>query len=82
VGPGMGATQLGWTVMSIARAAGLPLMRTVPEHFMRIPGPAGMQVGNMQGIVMSPMRAAGIPPMITGAVGGGSGTEIVNGNGG
>lgn len=65
VGLGMGATQLVCAVISPRRAAGILPIITVPEPMEIIPGPAGTQPGNRQGIVVSVKRAAGIPPIIT-----------------
>ena len=59
VGAGMGATQPGWEVMSPTRAAGMFSINTVAEPLAIIPGPLGTQPGNMQGAVISVMRAAG-----------------------
>lgn len=48
-GEGIGATQAGWAVMSLARPAGsLPIV-TVIEPIAIMPGPAGTQLGNEQG---------------------------------
>ncbi len=65
VGPGMGATQLGWAVMSPARAAGRLPMRTVVEPRETIAGPPGTQPPGMQGVVVSVARAAGMLPIST-----------------
>ena len=71
VGLGIGATHDECRVWSPTRAAGKPPIRTVAEPLMIMPGPAGMQPGNMQGIVIDVMVAAGIPPIKTvGAPGG------------
>lgn len=60
VGEGIGATQDVWLVMSPARAAGLFSISTEVEPLAIIPGPAGTQLGSMQGLVMSMTRAAGL----------------------
>ena len=65
VGLGIGATQLGWLVISLRRAAGMLPMSTVPEPMVIIPGPAGTHAGSMQGTVVSVTRAAGRLPMRT-----------------
>ena len=75
---GIGATQVECIVMSPILAAGnLPIM-TVAEATLIIPGPAGTQVGKLQGAVISVARAAGMPPIITV----GSPLIIASGNGG
>lgn len=81
----MGATQVGCTVVSKSRAAGILPMSTVTDVFRMIPGPAGTQAGSVQILVMSVMRAAGnLPtstvghPLTIGSGNGGCG----NGNGG
>lgn len=48
-GLGMGATQIKWAVMSLARAAGSLAIVTVADPFAIIPGPPGAQLGSMQG---------------------------------
>src|SRR5437764_14042284 len=53
-------------------------MSTVAEAFMIMPGPPGTQPGNMQGPVMSVIRAAGLLSMSTF----GCPLMIVNGKGG
>ncbi len=78
VGLGIGATQPAWLVMSFMRAAGLLLIITVAEPLLIIPGPAGVQPGNMQGAVISVTRAAGWPPIRTVA----APVMIANGMGG
>ncbi len=40
-------------------------MSTVEEPFMITPGPPGMQLGKVQGTLMSVTRAAGFPPINT-----------------
>jgi len=40
-------------------------MKTVEEPLVTIPGPAGTQDGSIQGVVMLPTWAAGIPPIRT-----------------
>jgi hypothetical protein len=65
VGDGIGATQLGWLVISPTRAAGMPPMITEVEAFAIMPGPAGTQPAKMQGAVISVDRAAGCPPIKT-----------------
>ena len=65
VGDGMGATHDMWAVMSPTRAAGRPPIFTVEDAFAIIPGPAGTQEGNMQGLVVSSNRAAILPPIMT-----------------
>ena len=60
MGDGIGATQDVWAVMSPTRAAGsLPII-TVVDALEIMPGPAGIQPGSIQGIVISVLRAAGI----------------------
>ena len=63
-GDGMGATQVGCAVESLARAAGLPPISTFIEPLAMIPGPPGMQPASIQG-VLYPIVAAGWPPMST-----------------
>lgn len=63
VGPGIGATQLTWVVISPTRAAGRFSISTVAEPREIIPGPAGTQAGRIQGWVISVTRAAGNPPI-------------------
>ena len=65
VGMGMGATQLECAVISLARAAGIPPIRTLEDPTLIIPGPAGTQEGREQGAVVSVTRAAGEPPIST-----------------
>lgn len=48
-GLGMGATHVKWAVMSLARAAGSLAMVTVADPLATMPGPAGTQLGSMQG---------------------------------
>ena len=88
-GLGIGATQDACSVVSPARAAGMPPMNVVNEPSSIIAGPAGTQGGVMQGIVVSVTRAAGRPPIST--VGcplmiisgiGGCGTGVGTGAGG
>ena len=64
-GLGMGATQLACAVMSFTLAAGLPPTKTVVEPIATLPGPAGMQLGSIHGVVMLPSWAAGWLPMST-----------------
>ncbi len=65
VGAGMGATQLEWSVVSPARAAGRPPINTVADPLRIMPGPAGMHPGSVQICVISVIRAAIMPPMRT-----------------
>lgn len=65
LGAGIGATHVECRVGSFIRAAGRPLIRVVAEPTKIIPGPAGMQPASIHGIVMSVIRAAGIPPIMT-----------------
>lgn len=65
VGPGMGATQPAWAVMSSWRAAGRPLWNTVMEPLAITPGPLGTQLGRVQGVEMLPTTAACLPLIIT-----------------
>lgn len=51
--------------MSPIRAAGRLPTITVIDAKLIIPGPAGTQLGNMQGAVVSVMRAPGWPPINT-----------------
>jgi len=74
----MGATQPGCAVISPIRAAGSAPTKTVADPFAIIPGPLGMQPGNMQGAVMSVSRAAGMFPIRTV----GCPLTIINGSGG
>ena len=79
IGLGIGATQEACSVWSPTRAAGILLISTVTLPIMINPGPAGMQPGNMHGMVMSVTRAAGRLPISTvGAPGG----MIISGNAG
>jgi len=78
VGIGIGPTQDAWAVMSPARAAGMLPIRTVVEPREIIPGPAGTQLGSVQGVVVSVTRAAGRLPISTV----GWPLIIVNGSGG
>lgn len=64
-GLGIGATQLACAVMSFALAAGMLPIMTVADPFAIIPGPAGTQLGRLQGTVVSATRAAGEPPINT-----------------
>lgn len=64
-GPGIGATQAVWAVMSLTRAAGRLPISTVAEPRAIIPGPPGTQPGRRQGAVVSVKRAAGWPPIST-----------------
>ena len=77
-GAGIGATQDACAVMSPARAAGMLPTRTVTDAFEISPGPAGMQVASMHGVVVSVDRAPGAPPISTV----GCPLMIVNGMGG
>ena len=65
VGPGIGATQAGWLVMSPARAAGMFPISTVKEPRAIIAGPLGTQPAGMQGVVVSVTLAAGWLPINT-----------------
>jgi hypothetical protein len=65
LGAGIGATHVAWRVGSFIRAAGRPLIRVVVEPIKIIPGPAGMHPASIHGIVVSVIRAAGIPPIMT-----------------
>jgi len=65
VGLGIGATQLGWEVMSPSRAAGRLPTSTVAEPLAMMPGPAGTQDASTQGTVVSVTRAAGMEPINT-----------------
>jgi hypothetical protein len=65
VGIGIGATQVAWAVMSPIRAAGRLPTRTVVDATLIIPGPAGTQLGNIHGWVISVVRALGWPPIST-----------------
>lgn len=65
VGPGIGATQEGWDVMSPTRAAGRPPTSTAKEPSAIMAGPPGTQPASMQGVVVSETRAAGWPPIST-----------------
>ena len=77
-GEGIGATQLGCAVLSLARAAGsIPIM-TVAEPLAIMPGPAGVQLASIQGLVVLVAVAAGFPPIITV----GTPLTMVNGIGG
>lgn len=70
-GEGIGATQLGWLLVSPRRAAGRLLMSTVAEPFAISPGPAGTHGTSVQILVISVARAAGRFPISTvGAHGG------------
>ena len=90
VGAGIGATQLACTEMSPILAAGKLPINTVMEATLIIPGPPGMQVGNMQGAVISVDRAEGMPPIMTvgttdaiiASGSGGCGTGVGTGAGG
>lgn len=64
-GPGIGATQLVWTVMSMARAAGSFMTMTVAEPLAIMPGPPGTQPGSMQGRDWLVTTAAAILPIFT-----------------
>jgi hypothetical protein len=59
-GDGIGATHDVCAVMSPLRAAGNMSIFTVAEPITIIPGPAGTQLGRVQGPDMSVTRAAGI----------------------
>jgi len=65
VGLGMGATHDVCTVISPTRAAGIFSMSTVEEPSPITPGPAGIQPGNVHGVVVSRERAAGWLPIST-----------------
>jgi hypothetical protein len=58
VGEGMGATQAGCDVTSLARAAANIPIITVADPLAIMPGPFGVQVGNLQGSDLSVIRAA------------------------
>ncbi len=79
VGDGIGATQLAWAVMSPARAAGKFAINVVVDPLVIMPGPAGTQGINVQGLVMSLTRAAGMFPIRTV---GAQGDRIGNGSAG
>ena len=64
-GLGIGATQVGWVVISIILAAGSVPMITVADAFRISPGPAGTHGIKVQGFVLSVIRAAGGPPINT-----------------
>ena len=64
-GPGIGATQLACAVMSFTLAAGKPPTITVKEPMTTVAGPPGTQAGSVQGVVMLPIRAAGMLPIST-----------------
>lgn len=59
VGEGIGATQEGKLTMSPSRAAGKPPVNTDDEPIATMPGPAGTQLGIMQGMVWLVTIAAG-----------------------
>jgi len=65
VGLGIGATQLGNDIMSLARAAGIPPIITVVDPIATIPGAPGTQVGIRHGPVWLPTTAAGMLLIIT-----------------
>ena len=64
-GPGIGATQEAWTVMSFIRAAGSFMVITVPDPLAIMPGPPGTQPGSMQGSDWLVTTAASILPILT-----------------
>lgn len=64
-GDGIGAAHAGWEVMSPARAAPSMLIFTVPEAFAIMPGPAGTQLGSMQGFDLSVILAAAFLSIFT-----------------
>ena len=64
-GLGIGATQLACAVKSLTLAAGRLPIKTVADPLAIIPGPAGTQLGSMQGMVVSVARAAGKFPINT-----------------
>src|SRR6266702_4266474 len=59
VGDGIGATHVAKATMSPARAAGRLPISTVIEPLETRPGPPGMQVGSMHGVVWLVATAAG-----------------------
>ena len=65
VGLGIGATQVGHCTISPWRAAGLPLIITVPEPMATKPGPAGTHVFKLHGSVCDVTVAAGRLLMMT-----------------
>jgi len=65
VGLGIGATQPVHETMSPKRAAGRPTIITDEEPFATIPGPFGVQVGIVQGLVWVVTVAASSPLMTT-----------------
>ena len=64
-GPGIGATQEVWAVISLIRAEGNILVFTVIEPFTIIPGPPGTHPGSIHGAVLHRAVAAGFPPIMT-----------------
>ncbi len=64
-GPGIGATQLVWAVMSSTRAAGKFPIRTVGQPKATMPGPAGTHAGRVHGVVLLVTLAAGWLPIRT-----------------
>src|SRR5262249_38986105 len=64
-GLGIGATQAGWVVMSLTRAAGIPPIMTELEPFAIIPGPPGTHDASTHGVDWSVTRAAGRLPIST-----------------
>jgi len=84
-GEGIGATQDGWLVISPTRAAGSLPTITVADALVIIPGPAGTHGINVQGRVISVVRACGIFPtstfgwplmMFSGSAGWGTGVGV------
>ncbi len=65
VGLGIGATQVGHCTMSPWRAAGLPLIITVPEPMATKPGPAGTHGAKVHGTVCDVTVAAARLLMMT-----------------